>query len=152
MTMAHTYVSSLYHCIFSTKYRQPVIHPEMRERLWMYMTGIAREHRIKSLGIGGVADHVHLLISLPSSVSLAQSMQWIKGGSSRWVNKTFKSSHLFQWQEAYGGFSIGISQIDDTLDYIRHQEKHHRIKTFEEEYRAFIERHGLVVDERFLYG
>jgi len=116
------------------------------------MGGIAREHGMKTLAIGGVEDHVHFLLSLPTSISLAKAIQLIKGGSSKWVHDSFPEHRDFSWQEGYGAFSIGISQRDDTVSYIRSQAEHHRKKTFQEEFVAFLKRHGIEYDERYLWG
>jgi REP element-mobilizing transposase RayT len=150
--MSHSYVSSLYHCVFSTKERRRIIVPEIRDRLWPYMGGIARENDMKALCIGGTEDHLHALLSLPSTMAIAKAIQLIKGGSSKWVGETFPSQDFFEWQEGYGAFTVGISQLDDTLRYIRNQEEHHRTRTFEEEYIAFLDRHGIEYDKRYVFG
>ena len=150
--MSHTFVNALFHCVFSTKRRQPLIKPALRERLWPMMGGIAREQGLKALAIGGVEDHVHLLLSLSSTVPLAKAIQMIKGASSKWVHDTFPEHRLFAWQEGYGAFSIGVSQIDATRAYIRSQPEHHRQTTFQEEFRAFLKKHGIEYDERYVWG
>jgi REP element-mobilizing transposase RayT len=150
--MSHSYVSALFHCVFSTKERRKTITEDLQDRLSPYMGGIARENKIKALAIGGVENHVHLLLSLPSTVTIAQAMQFIKGGSSRWVHETFAEHREFEWQEGYGAFSIGVSQVADTIRYIENQREHHRAKTFEEEYIAILERHGIEYDLRYIWG
>ena len=150
--MANTCISFHVHVVFSTKDRAPVIHAEWRERLWAYLGGIARENDMKALEIGGVADHAHLLLSIPATLSMAKAVQLLKGNSSKWINETFKSTRKFQWQKGYGAFSIGLSQIEATRNYIRNQEKHHAIKSFQEEYLIFLKKHAIECDERFLWG
>ena len=150
--MAHTYVSSYIHYVFSTKHRQKIIKPELEERLWPYMGGIARENKMKALAIGGIEDHVHLFLSLPSTLSISKAIQLIKGGSSTWVSKTFPEFKGFQWQEGYGAFSISQSHIDRTIHYINNQKEHHRKKTFKEEYLAILKKHGIEYDEQYLWG
>ena len=150
--MSHTFVNALFHCVFSTKRRQPLIKPALRERLWPMMGGIAREQGLKALAIGGVEDHVHLLLSLSSTVPLAKAIQMIKGASSKWVHDTFPKHRLFAWQEGYGAFSIGVSQIDATRAYIRSQPEHHRQATFQEEFISFLKKHGIEYDERYVWG
>jgi REP element-mobilizing transposase RayT len=96
--MGHvSYISSYFHCVFSTKERQPLIPPRLQERLWPYLGGIARENQMTAIEIGGVADHVHILLSLPSTLPLAKALQLIKGGSSKWVHDTFPEHQLFGW-------------------------------------------------------
>jgi REP element-mobilizing transposase RayT len=150
--MSHSYTSSLYHCVFSTKDRGKIIDADLQSRLWPYLGGIVRDNRMKALAVGGVEDHVHLLLSLPSTMTIAMAMQLVKGGSSKWVHDTFPNKRDFAWQEGYGAFSIGISQVDDTKRYIEHQAEHHRVKTFEEEFIAFLERHGIEYDFRYVWG
>jgi REP element-mobilizing transposase RayT len=132
VSMAHSYISSLYHCVFSTKERRQLITPELEERLWPYLGGIARDNGIKALAIGGVDDHVHLLLSLPSTLAIAKVIQLVKGNSSKWVHETFPQMSHFSWQEGYGAFSIGVSQIEATVTYVQNQKTHHRRKTFQE--------------------
>jgi REP element-mobilizing transposase RayT len=150
--MAHSYVSTLTHCVFSTKERRRIINADMQTRLHSFIGGIARANDMKALAVGGVEDHVHILLSLPSTVSVAKALQLIKGGSSKWVHETFPSSCSFAWQEGYGAFSIGVSQIADTVAYIQNQQEHHRKRTFEEEYMSFLKRHGIEFDERYVFG
>ena len=109
--MAHTYCSLLFHCVFSTKERRRIIAPEMQPRLWAYMGGIAREHKMTALTVGGMEDHVHILLSLPSSLAIAKAMREIKSASSRWVHETFEVAG-FEWQGATGHFpSEGLRWI-----------------------------------------
>lgn len=150
--MAHTCVSALFHCVFSTKDRQRVLTQNHRERLFAYIGGIARENGFKLLGAGGVEDHVHLLLSLSSTMPIAKAMQLAKGGSSKWLREEFAELGSFAWQEGYGAFGLGVSQLDATLRYIERQVEHHRKLTFEEEYRAFLHKHGMKVDEAYQFG
>src|SRR3989442_10966291 len=112
-----SYVCSYSHRIFSTKDRRPFITPQLRERLWPFLGGIARENRMKALSIGGVEDHVHILLSLPATMPVAKAMQLMKGGSSKWVHETFPDQRLFAWQTKYGAFSVSVSQLDKLIQY-----------------------------------
>jgi len=115
--MAHSYVSILIHYIFSTKNREKIISPEIQDRVWAYMGGIARENNMKALSIGGVEEHAHGLLSLPSTISITKGVQLIKGGSSKWISATFPSLKDFTWQIGYGAFSVSISHVDETINY-----------------------------------
>lgn len=148
--MSHAYVNNLMHCTFSTKGRQPFIDSDTETRLWPYVGGIAREHRMKALAIGGMTDHLHALISLPGMMSFAKAVQLIKGGSSKWVNDTFRHLTKFEWQEGYGAFSVSASQVARTIAYINNQKEHHRKKSFREEFLELIEKHGVDYDERYV--
>ena len=149
--MAHTYCSSLYHCVFSTKERRKIIVPEEQPRLWAYMGGIAREHQMKALAVGGMEDHVHILLSLPSSLAIANAMREIKSGSSRWMHETCGLPG-FEWQEGYGAFSIGLAQVETTLAYIAGQKEHHQKSDFQAEFVAILRRHGIEYDPHHVWG
>lgn len=150
--MSHSYTNCLIHCVFSTKHRQPTVVPEVRDRLWEYMGGIMRSMHVSPRAIEGTSDHVHLLVALPAALSIASVMRVVKGRSARWVHDMFPSAHKFAWQEGYGAFSIGRSRLQETIAYIRNQEEHHRICTFQEEFLQLLARHGLEYDERYLWG
>ena len=150
--MSHTYTAAHFHCVFSTKNHACDLTPEVRNRLWPYMGGIARENGMKALAVGGVEDHVHLLISLPATMNISKAMQLIKGGSSKWMHETFPDKQAFAWQKGYGAFTVGVSQIAGTVAYINGQEEHHRKRTFKDEFVAFLEKHHVEYDERFVWG
>lgn len=148
--MSHTYVSDLIHCVFSTKRRRNLIKPDIQSVLWSFLGGIARKNKFKALVIGGTENHVHVLLSLPPDMPLAKAMQLIKGASSRWLNETHTKD--FAWQEGYGAFTVGISQKGDTIAYIQSQAEHHRKRTFEEEFIAFLKKHDVEYDSRYVWG
>src|ERR1700722_15343295 len=108
--MSHTYISSLIHCVFSTKNRRDLIAEEIQPQLWAF--------------VGGIANHAHVLLSLPAALPLSKAMQLIKGASSHWMNENHTGA--FAWQEGYGAFTVGISQKDQTISYIRRQPEHHK--------------------------
>ena len=149
--MSHSYVSNLMHCTFSTKERYPWIDSDLESRLWPYIGGIAREHRMKALTIGGVFDHVHALLSLPSTMSFAKAVQLIKGGSSKWIHDEFRHLKKFEWQEGYGAFSVSASQVARTIAYIERQKEHHRKRTFKEEFIKLLDKHHVVYDPRYVF-
>ncbi|HWC60141.1 MAG TPA: IS200/IS605 family transposase [Verrucomicrobiae bacterium] len=147
-----SYIASYFHCVFSTKERERIITPDLQERLWPFIGGIARTNKMKALEIGGVADHVHVLLSLPSTMAISKAVQLIKGGSSKWIHEGFPEQRLFSWQEKYGAFSVSVSQLDVVIDYIRNQPEHHRTKTFQEEFLELLKKHRVEFDERYLWG
>jgi putative transposase len=146
----HSFTSCLVHCVWSTKHREPYLTPDLRERLWPYLGGIAKQNQIKALAIGGASDHVHILLSLPATLSIAKAMQLLKGNSSKWIRETFSKMHSFGWQEGYGAFSVGVSGVEATVAYIRNQAEHHRIRSFGEEYLAMLNKHGFAYEESML--
>ena len=150
--MAHTYGCCLYHFVFSTLNRENLIDLKWIRELWNYMGGVAKHHEMKSLGIGGTENHVHALIMIPPAISPAKGIQLVKGNASKWVNETLGLRYRFDWQVGYGVFTIGFSQIERTQQYIANQSEHHRKKTFEDEYRAFLKKHMIEVNEDYLWG
>lgn len=151
-TMPHSYSSCFIHYTFSTKGRRNLITANIRERLWAYLGGIARENGMKPLAVGGTGDHVHMLVSLPSTLSIAKAIPLLKGGSSKWLHDTFSSMRPFTWQQGYGAFSIAVSGVDETVAYIAGQEQHHRSRTFEDEFAAFLKKHEIEYDDRYVFG
>jgi len=143
----HSFASCLVHCVWSTKNREPCLTPGLRERLWPYLGGIARQNQMNALAIGGASDHVHMLFSLPATLSVAKAMQLLKGNSSKWIRETFPKMRFFAWQEGYGAFSVGVSGVDRTVAYIRNQAEHHRTRSFREEYAAMLKKHGFPFEE-----
>jgi putative transposase len=141
----HARTTILVHCVFTTKNRLPSIPAEVQPRLWSYIGGIARTNRMKALAVGGVADHCHILLSLPPTITVAKAIQLVKAGSSKWMRETGHSR--FSWQEGYGGFSIGSSQIATTVRYISNQPRHHARISFQDEWNMFLQKNGLPPDE-----
>jgi REP element-mobilizing transposase RayT len=150
--MSHTYTSCLFHCVFSTSQRRNLIPRDIESRLWPYIGGIARDNAMRALAVGGIENHVHVLLSLPATMPISRSLQLIKGGSSRWMHETFPAMRDFAWQEGYGAFSIGTSQCETTVRYINKQREHHQRLTFEEEFAAFLKKHNMEYDERYVFG
>ncbi len=120
--------------MFSTKERRQLIPIHIQPDLWAYMGGIARTNGFTAIAVGGTGNHVHLLLALHADMALAKAVQLIKAGSSKWLHEQ-KGLRLFSWQEAYGAFTIGASQIPRTVFYIQNQQEHHHKRRFEEEYR-----------------
>jgi REP element-mobilizing transposase RayT len=112
--------------------------------------GTARKNGFKALVVGGTENHVHVLLSLPATMPLAKAMQLMKGASSHWMNETHAEN--FAWQEGYGAFTVGISQKGDTIRYIQSQAEHHRKRTFEEEFVAFLKKHQVEYDPQYVWG
>src|ERR1700733_11150142 len=150
-SMANTFSCLNVHCVFSTKDRVKDLNPEVQGRLWPYMGGIAKQNGVIPKCIGGVSDHVHLLVALPARMAAAKAIQLIKAGSSAWIHQTFPELQNFSWQQGYGAFSVGISQVQETVRYIEQQLEHHRTRTFQEEYTAFLKKHGPHFDEKYLW-
>lgn len=150
--MPHSYVQCRLHCIFSTITRRNLIPADVQPRLWAYIGGIARENAMTVLAVGGTANHAHVLLAIPATITIAKGMQLIKGGSSLWLHETFPAMSGFAWQEGYAAFSVSASRIDETIRYIQQQAEHHRTLSFEDEFTRFLERHGVEYDPRYVFG
>ena len=148
--MPSTHLSLHYHIVFSTKDRTPVIAAAWRERLHAYLGGVVRNVEGVPEAIGGIADHVHLLIGLRATACLADVVRDVKAVSSRWVHEEI-GDRTFAWQEGYGAFSVSASQRGMVREYIARQEEHHRKRTFQEEYLELLKRSGVEYDERYLW-
>lgn len=144
--MSHTYVSNFIHCVFSTKERRPLIPPARKIDLYSYLGGIAKGEGFALIAAGGMADHVHLLVEIPATLSVAQAVQKLKGSSSRWMGDGFS------WQQGYGAFSVSPSQISAVKKYIENQERHHEKRGFEEEFILLLRSCGIEYDPRFVFG
>ena len=150
--MAQTLVSLLVHIIFSTKNRERIITPEVEPELFAYMGGILKNHESRLLDAGGTADHVHLLVSQSKNVSLSSLLKDIKKDSSSWIKTKGSQFRNFHWQDGYGAFSIGKSDVPELKKYIAGQKEHHRKQTFQEELVEFLEEYGIIYDERYLWN
>ena len=150
--MANSYICCYIHYIFSTKNRESLISLELQSRLYEYIGGIAKENGMRLLTIGGTENHIHILLSLPATITVAKAAQLVKGGSSYWIHQTFGELNHFAWQEGYGAFAVSRSLVNKTVKYIQNQKEHHRVKTFEEEYMAFLEKHGVDYDKAHVFG
>jgi REP element-mobilizing transposase RayT len=149
--MAHTFTNLLVHIIFSTKDRSPFIDTELKPKPHAYLGGIIREEKGKAYAINGTADHVHLLASLPPTIALADAPRTIKTNSSRWLHEQSLNRRSFGWQTGYGAFSVIKSNAHEVVNYVVAQEEHHRRMTFQQEFIAFLERHGIKYDERYIW-
>jgi putative transposase len=146
--MPSTHTSLYFHVIFATKNREPVISREWREDLHFYLGGIVKGLDGHPCGIGGVMDHVHLLVSIKPTISISDFMRELKKSSSSWVRETKFPG--FYWQEGYAAFTVSASAREAVQRYIANQEEHHRTKTFREELVEFLEKSEVIYDPRFL--
>ena len=150
--MANTYTSLYYYVIFSTKNRVGWINPEIEARVWAYIGGVARKHKLTALQIGGVEDHIHALVMAPPTLAPSQLAQYLKGDSSKWMHEEFPALRGFAWQEGYSAFTVSKSNLPEVIAYIQNQRKHHEKRSFQDEYRDFLRKHGIEYDERYVWG
>ena len=149
--MPNTYTQIHIQFVFAVKFRNGIIQSSWKDELYKYITGIVQAHKQKLIAINGMADHVHLFIGMRPSQSVSDLMQDVKGNSSKWINDRKFTPNHFEWQEGYGAFSYGKSQIKNVIAYIENQEEHHKIKTFREEYIEFLQKFEIEYDERYIF-
>jgi len=148
--MSHTSGNIVLHLIFSTDGRHPLIKPEFRDDLFAYLGGIVREMDGTALIVNGTADHVHLLVRVRPAQSAAEIARVIKANSSKWVRT--KWMREFAWQTGYGVFSVSESNVAAVTRYIAGQEEHHKKRSFQEEYVAFLKKNSVEYDERYIWS
>jgi REP element-mobilizing transposase RayT len=149
--MAQTLVSLYVHVIFSTKNRQNLIIPEIEPDLFAYMGGILNNNQSKLITANGTSDHIHLLISLYKNLGLSKLIGDIKRDSSVWIKKQDSQFQKFYWQDGYGAFSVGQTQIKDVKNYIAQQKIKHTRTDFKSEFRGFLQKYEMEFDERYVW-
>lgn len=147
--MAQTYHKLLYHLVFSTKHRAPLIADDWRPDLHAFIGGVVRKRRGELLAAGGVPDHIHLLVRLAADRAVSDVVRDIKAVSSGWRHEAGDLG--FAWQGGYGAFTVSPSVVPDIEAYIGNQPEHHRGRTFQDEFRLMLRRHGIEYDERYLW-
>jgi REP-associated tyrosine transposase len=147
--VSHTYAQNVIHVVFSTKDRRKLMPGEFRPRMWAYAVGVCKKLDIRVHAIGGMEDHVHLLIQIPPSPAVAKAVLAIKSNSSRWANE---EGVKFAWQQGYGAFSVSSSNVPGVVRYIENQEAHHKKLNFDEEFLALLKNHGVEFDPKFVFG
>lgn len=149
--MGQSLVKNYIHIIFSTKHREPFIHQSVENELYRYIGGICKEMECPPIKVGGYTDHVHLLCMLSKKIALMKLLEEVKSHSSKWIKTKSAEFKNFYWQNGYGAFSVNPSEIDKVIAYIENQKEHHRKKTFQDEYRAFLKKYNVEYDERYIW-
>ena len=150
--MANTSSHCYNHIVFTTKNRIDWIKPEIENRVWSYIGGIARKHNITAIQVGGFDDHVHVLTSSPPSIAPSRIAQLLKGDSSYWIHQEFDSMTNFAWQDGFGVFSVCKSHASKVVGYIKNQRRHHEKQSFEDEFRELLRLHEIEYGGRYLFG
>jgi REP element-mobilizing transposase RayT len=151
LSMPQSLASVWVHLVFSTRHRRPFIRPEIERELHPYLATVFRSLDSHTLSINGTEDHVHVLFRLGRKISLAKLVEEVKTSSSKWIKTKGPEYKEFHWQNGYGAFSIGQSGVEALQKYIANQKEHHRRKTFEEEFRAFLGKYQIEYDERYVW-
>jgi REP-associated tyrosine transposase len=144
--MSHSFAHNPVHLVFSTKERRKLIPKESQPRLWAYLAAVCKKHRIFVHEIGGMEDHVHMLIEIPLALAFSDAIREIKTGSSQWMGPRFA------WQRGFGVFGVSESNVNAVIRYIRNQETHHRKMTYDQEFIALLEKHRVAYDPRYVLG
>ncbi|HAF13634.1 MAG TPA: IS200/IS605 family transposase [Blastocatellia bacterium] len=148
--MSQSYTNLLYHIIFSTKDRRPIITEDYQPRVYDYIGGIIRGTGGISLGVDGTEDHVHVLAKLRPDRALSDVLRDLKANATGWMHDVFPVLKDFSWQRGYGAFTVSHSNVDDVRDYIARQKEHHQRVSFREEFMQFLKANGIEYDERYL--
>ncbi|HVE57849.1 MAG TPA: IS200/IS605 family transposase [Pyrinomonadaceae bacterium] len=147
--MPHTYTNFIFHVVFATKERAPLITNELKPRLYEYLGGTIRGLDGILLEIGGIKDHIHLLIKLKPTIKFSDFMRELKANSSTWANRL--TNGRVEWQNGYGAFTVGETQIEIVRRYIKNQEIHHAKLSFDDEFKDMLNRSGIDFDEKYLW-
>ena len=149
--MGQSLVKNYIHIVFSTKHRQPLIHQPVEAELHAYLGGICNQLDCQAIQIGGYTDHIHILCMLSKKIALMKLVEELKSHASKWIKTMGDAYHNFYWQDGYGAFSVNPSEVDTVIAYIASQHEHHRKKTFQEEYRAFLKKYKTAYDEKYVW-
>lgn len=149
--MANTYSQIHLQFVFAVKHRDSLIRSQWKEELYLYISGIIEKQGHKLLAINGMPDHIHIFVGMRPNQSVSDLLQDIKRNSSLWINQKGFVNGKFEWQEGYGAFSYGKSQVKAVIDYIENQENHHKKISFREEYIDFLQKFEIEYDERYIF-
>jgi putative transposase len=149
--MPQSLSSVLIHLIFSTKSREPLIRHLVAAELYAYGTTVLKNANCPALAMNGTADHVHALFNLSRVTTFAEVVEELKTSTSKWIKTKGPDYRGFHWQSGYGAFSVSQSSVDQVMDYIHDQENHHRVRSFQDEFRALLVKHAVSFDERYVW-
>jgi len=147
--VSHTYAQNVIHVVFSTKDRRKLMPEEFRPRMWAYAVGICKKFDILVLAVGGMEDHIHFLLQIPPTVTLAKAVLAIKSNSSRWASE---EGLKFAWQQGYGAFSVSSSNVAIVVRYIQNQAAHHKKMNFDAEFLTLLKKHKIAFDPKYVFG
>lgn len=149
--MANTYSQIFIQVVFAVRERDASIAANWKEELFKYITGIVRNKGQKPIAIGGVEDHIHILIALDPDIALSDLVRDIKAASSKWINARRLVRGRFYWQEGFGAFSYSRSQLDNVARYVLDQEQHHKVRSFRQEYQGLLRKFEVEFDARYIF-
>lgn len=150
--MASTLTNLIYHVVFSTKNRSPLIGEDVQGELYKYIGGIVQNEQEVLLGIGGIEDHLHLILKVRAGINLSDIVRVIKANSSKWLNECKDYCGEFSWQNGYGAFTVSASQVERVRNYVRNQKEHHRKNSFQDEFLAFLKQNQVEYNPAYIWG
>lgn len=150
--MTSTLTNLIYHVVFSTKNRAPIIHESIQNELYKYIGGIIRNKQEILLGIGGIEDHLHLILKVRAGINLSDMVRTIKSNSSKWLNECKNYEGTFSWQNGYGAFTVSASQVGRVQYYVKNQKEHHQKSSFQDEFLAFLKQNQMDYDPTYVWG
>ena len=149
--MANTYTQIYIHLVFAVKGRVNLVSPQWKDELYKYITGIVTNKKQKLIAINGMPDHIHILLGMKPDIALSDLVRDIKANSSKFINEQKFVTGKFEWQQGFGAFTLGHSQMDVIIQYINKQEEHHTAKTFKEEYIEFLKRYEIEYKTEYIF-
>ncbi len=149
--MSQSYANLIYHIVFATKNREPLIMPENESRLYEYIGGGINQMGGIAISINGTKDHLHILARFHQSNAIADVLRDLKANATGWIHRVFPNSQDFAWQSGYAAFTVSESQVEKVRSYIANQKIHHRRQSFEQEFIALLEKHRIEFDEKYLW-
>ena len=149
--MGQSLVRNYIHIVFSTKHRQPLIHPPVEAELHRYLGGVCKKLDCQPIIAGGYTDHIHILCILSKKIALMKLVEEVKSHSSKWIKTKGKEYLNFYWQDGYGAFSVNPYDLDEVIEYITNQKEHHRKNTFQDEYRLILAQNDVEYNETYVW-
>lgn len=149
--MGQSLVKNYVHIVFSTKHRQPLIHPSIESELYSYLGGTCNNLGCQAIKVGGYLDHVHIICMLSKKIALMTLMEKLKSNSSKWIKSKGPDYENFYWQNGYGAFSVRPAETNKVIEYITNQHEHHSKKSFQEKYRKLLNSYDVKYDERYVW-
>jgi REP element-mobilizing transposase RayT len=149
--MGQSLVKNYLHIVFSTKNRKPLIDENIENELYSYLAGICNKLECYPIKVGGYTNHVHVLCNLSKKMALVKLMEELKSHSSKWIKTKGAKYSNFYWQDGYGAFSVNPREVEIVVKYIENQKEHHRKKSFQEEFLAFLEKYNVEFDEKYVW-
>lgn len=150
--MAHTHHQNIYHLVWSTKERKPLMIDGLKHQMFAFIAGAFKTAGCKPIQIGGMPDHIHALVGIPPKCAVSVVVRDIKICSCKWAQQNYPGAKNFAWQEGFGSFTVSASQIDAVQKYILNQEEHHKVRSYQDEFKRFLELYGVNFDEKYLWS